>query len=179
MRNCIIKRKEPYKDWALHPVTVVAKYDSYDEALNKEKRLMEKSTTESEVDLGRGMRKKKSTYRTSKKNDDYCSDSSEEEQETSEDSIPEYESPSNEKNANDVEVNDVAANDVDANDVDANNDVNANENIGGAGVHHIVDINNIPVVIEGNNETLDSVLRNVIEIKELCRRIDERLNNGK
>ncbi|XP_024893231.1 uncharacterized protein LOC112468338, partial [Temnothorax curvispinosus] len=97
VRNCIIKRKEPYKDWALHPVTVVAKYDSYDEALNKEKRLMEKSTTESEVDLGRGMRKKKSTYRTSKKNDDYCSDSSEEEQETSEDSIPEYESPSNEK----------------------------------------------------------------------------------
>ncbi|XP_024869622.1 uncharacterized protein LOC112453236 [Temnothorax curvispinosus] len=75
------------------------------------------------------------------------------------------------KHANDVDVNDVAANDVDAND-----DVNVNENIGGAGVHHIVDINNIPVVIEGNNETLDSVLRNVIEIKELCRRIDERLN---
>ncbi|KMQ85272.1 hypothetical protein RF55_16265, partial [Lasius niger] len=71
VRNCIIKRKPPRNDWTLYPVTIIAKYDLYEHALKKEKRLMDdKNTTESENNLGRGLRQKKPSQCFAEENDD-------------------------------------------------------------------------------------------------------------
>ncbi|XP_036141677.1 uncharacterized protein LOC118645178 isoform X2 [Monomorium pharaonis] len=112
-----------------HPVTVLATYDLYEHALQKEKRLMEeKSNTESESQLGRGFRKKVS-HCISRKSDN-SSDSSENEKDSSEsnDSIPEL-------NKNLHKQDDINEN------IDDNNS-------------QILDINEIPIFIKAEDNVL-------------------------
>ncbi|XP_029678559.1 uncharacterized protein LOC115244769 isoform X4 [Formica exsecta] len=159
IRNCIIKCKKPQNDWIICRVTVLAKYDSYEHALQKEKRLMEeKSNTESESQLGRGFRKKKNSHRISKEKDNSSNSSANEISDN--DSIPELNNNLHEQ------------------DDDVNQNIGHND-------PHILHMDEIPIVIEVENniiptkdatETLDSILRCVLEIKLMCRRIDERLH---
>ncbi|XP_011858082.1 PREDICTED: uncharacterized protein LOC105555667 [Vollenhovia emeryi] len=105
--------------------TLIVFLDSYEQALKKEKRLTEeKSNTGTEVQLGRGQRRKKKTYRMSQAKDN-CNDSSEMEQEASSDndSIPEL------------------------NQIVHEQDVYASENIGNNDVH-VLDIDTLPVVVQ-------------------------------
>ncbi|XP_025271317.1 uncharacterized protein LOC112639959 [Camponotus floridanus] len=72
VRKCIIKRKTPHNDWTLYPVTIIGKYDSYEQALQKEK-MMDDKNTESENNLGRGFRQKKLSHFLAEENDNfYC-----------------------------------------------------------------------------------------------------------
>ncbi|XP_029162264.1 rho GTPase-activating protein gacU-like [Nylanderia fulva] len=129
----------------------------------------EKSNTESESQLGRGLRKKIVSYRISKENDISDSSNSSSSNKISDcDSIPELNENLHQQD-NDINQN------IDDNDT------------------QILDINEIPIVIQAEDSniipakdvipihnhttgTLNSILRNVLEIKLMCRRIDERFN---
>lgn len=160
-RNSILKCKKPRNDWMLYPVTVLAKYDLYEHALRKEKRLMEdKSSNNESENLGRGLRKRMIPNRFEKENDN-SSDSSKTDKE--ENSISDNDS-----------IPDKTLDEQDNDDQNVDGDT------------QIMNIYDLPVVIEtenntipvnNTNQTLDSILRYVIEIKILCTRLDNRLHN--
>ncbi|KAF5273810.1 hypothetical protein FQA39_LY00925 [Lamprigera yunnana] len=77
VRSCIIKCKPPSKDWDKHAVKLCGKYGTYQLALRKERKLSnyssDSNTTESES-LGRGLRIKKTFSKISEEHSELESD---------------------------------------------------------------------------------------------------------